>query len=196
MADSCIDRLLNSLRMQLAGATDSAIQLELWNTVDDFCRMGWAWRETLEIELTEGVVQYTIPAINAEGVAVLNVAHPTFDIGSPIFEYGKLTLTTAPTAADIGDTPVMFVTMALAPQNRDVTDMEALIPFDMWIEHYQAFLKGTLARMMAQASKPYSNANLARFHLRDYNGYRAEAKRKAETGGDRLAQRWRFPRFA
>jgi len=55
-----MDRLLNTLRMRVPGSTDAGIQLELFNTIDEFCRRTNAWRWVTDVNLTQGQLTYPI----------------------------------------------------------------------------------------------------------------------------------------
>lgn len=71
-----IDRLINTLRMTLAGATDNAINLALFNVIDDHMRRTNAWRWDMNVDLTANTVNYPIfPPSGATLVRVLNAEH-------------------------------------------------------------------------------------------------------------------------
>lgn len=55
-----MDRLMNTLRINLPGAVDSAIQLELFNAIDEHLRRTNAWRYETDIRLAQGHVRYPI----------------------------------------------------------------------------------------------------------------------------------------
>jgi hypothetical protein len=188
------DRLMDNLRVNLPGATDNAIRLELWNMLDDFCREALAWRETISVPLTAGQFDYVITPAGTLIVQALSVDHATLDVTGAVFEIDTLTLAIAPTAGDAG-TPA-YVVSALTPDLSQGSDIENMIPADMWSKWHRAFQSGTLARMMAQAAKPYSNPQLAAYHQRCYQSDRAVARRSAATNDTVGAQLWRFPRFA
>jgi hypothetical protein len=188
------DRLMDNLRVNLPGATDNAIRIELWNMLDDFCRGSWAWRETIAVTLIAGETEYQITPPGTEIVHAFSVDHATLNVNGASFEFDTLSLPNAPSASD-ALTPA-YVIAALVPALSEGADIENLIPADMWSKWHQAFLSGTLARMMAQPAKPYSNPQLAAYHQRCYRPDRAEARRDAATNGVQGAQTWRFPRFA
>lgn len=188
------DRLMDNLRVKLPGAIDPSIKNELWNTVNDACRNGHLWRETVDVPLVEGDNTYYPTPDGAEILHIFQISHPTLDVSNAVFDLGILVLTTLPRAADL-EYPA-FLNAALAPSLDAGADPENLIPADMWSEHFQLWLDGTLARMMAQPAKPYSNPALAAFHLRAYNGALAQARHKVRTGGIPGAQMWRYPRWA
>jgi hypothetical protein len=188
------DRLMDNLRVNLPGATDNAIRLELWNMLDDFCREALAWRETIAVPLTIGQLDYVITPLGTLIVQAMSVDHATLDVTGTTFEIDTLSLVNAPSAGDAA-TPA-YVVAALTPDLSQGSDIENMIPADMWSKWHRAFVDGTLARMMAQFAKPYSNLQLAAYHQRSYRSDRAVARRSAATNDIVGAQLWRFPRFA
>jgi hypothetical protein len=187
------DRLLNSARIQLPGATDPVLGAELLNVVDEFCREGWTWRETITVPFVAGQATYAITPVGTEIVHALSMGHATRSMDDGVFEFGSLTFTGAVvTAADVASGP-FYVVAALAPAFGS-TDPEALLPSDMWSEHHRALLSGLLGRMMLHPGKPYSNPTLGVKHRQMFNMAKADARHNVRTGGIPGAQQWRFPR--
>jgi hypothetical protein len=80
MADktSCAptDRLLQTLKVHVPGATDPMIQLELFNVMDEFFRRTSAWRYANDIELLENTLEYDLAVpVDAVVVRAMNVGH-------------------------------------------------------------------------------------------------------------------------
>lgn len=188
------DRLMDDARVALPGATDAGIQRELWNVVNEACRDGWLWRETVSVPVVEGQLQYDLAPTGSEVIFVLNAGHETLDLTEAYVEFGKLYLTTLPTAADAAG--FLIVTLVLAPAVDAPNNPEGLIPEDMWRMFHQLWLHGLLSRMMAHPAKPYSNATLAVFHRRSFTRDLAEARLQVRTGGVPGVQTWRFPAWA
>ena len=75
-AYSEMDRLMASLRLRLPGATDAAIALELFNTIDEHLRETNAWVNEQEIAITANTTDYPLSApAGTELVRVLYVTH-------------------------------------------------------------------------------------------------------------------------
>jgi hypothetical protein len=187
------DRLVNEVQFKCPGSTLNAIRMEVWNMLDDFCREGLAWRETITVPLTAGDPSYTIAVTGAEIVRAYSVDHATMDLTGAVYEFGTLQLEKSPTVTEAA-TPV-YIVVALSPAIAQGADIENLVPTDMWTKFHRTFVKGTLGLMMAQAAKPYSNPQLAAFHWRGYLSDRDVARRGADTDDIPGAQLWRFPRF-
>ncbi len=184
---------MNDVQVKTPGSTVNAIRMEVWNMLDDFCREGLAWRETISVPLTAGVSEYVITPAGTEIVRVYSVDHASLDLTGVLYDFGTLVFKTAPTASDAG--APAYVVAALAPAITQGADIENLVPSDMWSKHHRTFLKGTLGLMMSQAAKPYSNPQLAAFHWRGYLSDRAVARRGADTNDIPGAQIWAYPRF-
>lgn len=54
------DRILQSLRVRVPGATDPMLSLELFNTIDEFLRRTSAWKYESSIDLAAGVTDYSL----------------------------------------------------------------------------------------------------------------------------------------
>ena len=74
------DRLLQTLRVHVPGATDPLIELELFNTMDEFFRRTSAWNYVTDIELIEGQSEYGFGSPADTNVvrlmAVMHQSHP------------------------------------------------------------------------------------------------------------------------
>ena len=188
------DRLVNEVQFKCPGSTINAIRMEVWNVLDDFCREALAWRETVSITLAPDVLTYTpIAPTGTEIVRAFTVDHPTLNIQDATYEFDTLQLDIAPTVEDAAS-PLNLV-CALTPAIDVGSDIENLIPVDLWSKHHRMFVKGVMALMLAQPAKPYANQPLAAFNWRAYLSDRNVAKRGAETADIRGAQLWSFPRF-
>src|SRR5215204_3104059 len=175
------DRLLNELQVKLVGSTVNLLRFEIWNMLDDFCREGLAWRETIDVILEADQPDYVITPVGTDIVRVFSADHDTLDLTGITYDFGTVSLYTVPTADDVG-TPLHVVT-ALAPALDQGADIENLIPADMWSKFHRTFVKGVLGLAMAQPAKPYSNPQLAAYYWRGYLSDRAVARREADTSG-------------
>jgi hypothetical protein len=190
------DRLLTTLRNDLAGATDAQIIAKLWQVVDIACREGWIWRETITIPLLDGVQNYaSITPSGTEIIQALSVDHETLDMYGTVYEYGTLTLGTEPTAGDVAEGDLYMVAV-LAPATTAGEDIEPLIPSDLWTSMHDLWWKGTMGLMTMQVGRPYSNPAFGQIYYKAFKSKLAEEKRKIDTGGGIGAQMWTYPRWA
>lgn len=85
MSNGCAptDRLMQSLRVHVPGATDPMIELELFNVVDEFLRRTSAWRYENEIELQRDTWEYDLNLpVNSVVVRSLGVTHNDLPVPS------------------------------------------------------------------------------------------------------------------
>lgn len=188
------DNLLDTLRLHLPGSLDGVIRLELFNTIDEFCRTSDAYRQVLQITLVEGTSNYIItPPSNTAIARVISVAHKTMGLAWTVYDPASdtLLLSSTPTANDVAET--LFVTVSLTPVQAGLSNLDDWLPSDMWQNNYQAILDGTLSRMMVHYAKPYSSKDLAVYHAHRFRNAMALARNEANTGPVRGAQTWMYP---
>lgn len=192
MASTDITRLMNNLRIALPGAIDDAIKLEVYNALNDFFQGSNIWREDISVPVTAGVKEYTITSTGASNIVRLigvldnNSLHVNawFDL-----ETEKLVLELAPSTS-------ATYTAHVALTVNDPVDAEGYpADFPSWVLnlYMNDIVSGVLGRMMAQPAKPYSNAQLAAYHARNFQSAIAAARAEANRNFAYAAQRWRFP---
>jgi hypothetical protein len=189
-ANSDIQRLMNNLRVSLPGAIDSAMQLEIFNVMNDFFQSTKAWQEDIPFTTVVARTSYDIvPASVSQIDSLMVVLDPnSFPVDAAMQIPGTVTLRVSPTVVQ-----QLVATVALTIT--DPVDRDNYPVFPQWLlsKHNDTIKSGVLARMMAQPAKPYTNAALATFHQRNFDGgcskARIEARRKNTFG----TQTWRFP---
>lgn len=184
--------LMDALRVQLPGALDAAITIELFGAVDELCRVGEAWQSTIEITLQTHVSVYPIPIpASTEIVQIYSIEHDSLDVSDTIFDpdVNAISFTDLPEAGDI-DQP-LFVDVSLVP-TRDAA-IDNYLPSTMWNAYHQALLHGTLGRMMMQAAKTYSSPTLAVYHLKRFRNLMAHTRASLGTAGAYGGQNWSYP---
>lgn len=192
---SALDRLMDSLRITLPGALDSAIKEELWNCVDEFCRHTDAYRQIVSIPLIVGETLYELEPTNSKIIRLFSITHPTLNVRDAFYDIldEKLYVADTPQAEDLEFELTLEV--SLAPPSDD-TDPANWVPEEIWSRFYHAFMDGTLGRMHGQAAKPYSAQQKAAYHLSRFRRKMAEARHDSSVGFMAGGQTWRFPRFA
>lgn len=203
VADLEITRLMNNIRSRLTGATDDAIQRELFMVVDEFCKATNAWMEDVPI---------TIPAGDFAGTAYVIAPQEPANIIQLMWVYGvssdpQSTARGAPVAAFMSvpgeltlgyqpntETPIV-VTVALTVQ--DPVNRDGYVVFPQWIaqKYGDVLLDGVLGRMMTMANKPWTNNQMSVYHLRSFNSKKAQARVEVQRNNKYRAQAWTFPGF-
>lgn len=200
---TAFNRIHDNLRIKLPGATDLAIMLELFNTVENACRMGDIYMEQVQVPVVAGVYTYAVPSppgVAAVPSAVFTLAHPTYPPGQTTYdpETRQITLIAPVTPEHVG-LPIT-ITAKFVPNAAysalDPASVAAVLPAYLWERHYQMFIDGTLARMFAQVAKPYSNREMAVMHMRLFRAALSRAKSEQVKGHMPGGQAWLFPAFA
>lgn len=189
-ANSDVQRLMNNLRVSLPGAIDSAIQLEIFNVLDEFFQTTKAWREDISFSTAVGDTSYDIVPT---GISQIDTLLYVLDANSSPVDAametpGTVTLRVAPSV-------VQALTATVALTVTDPVDRDNYPIFPQWLlaKHMDTILSGVLARMMAQPAKPYTNAALAAFHQRKFDGGSSKARIEARAKNTFGTQTWRFP---
>lgn len=205
------DRILQGVLASCPGSSPNVQRLELLNTCIEFCRQSLAWQEFVDFLLIAGEEHYNLAPAETELVHLFSIEHKTLDLAKAAINVGTLELAVAPTSTDI--THPLFVHAAYAPTG-DITNavVDAMMPDDIWVTHEDTLRSGTIARLMMQPAKPYSNAGLGQMHRRHFRAGVAEARKAAMVAANNRAKQspryearnvsmvgaqvWRFPRWA
>lgn len=190
MASNDINRLMDQLRVRLPGALDGTLQLELFSVMNEFFQNSNCWYEDVEFNVTPTELVYDIiPSVTSVVNRVLAVVdHNGLPISVRMNEPGVITLTNAPSQAG---TWVATVALTIT----DPTDREGYPVFPAWFmsKYGNDILDGVLGRMMSQIAKPYSQPQMAQYHMRRF--MQATNKAGVETihGSVYRGQNWKFP---
>jgi hypothetical protein len=183
-------RLMDNARVRLPGAVDTAIKLELFAVLNDFFQSTNIWREEIPLVVAPPTKDYEVTPFSVSTINRLMWVYD--DKGFPVSAImpvpGSLKLTYEPDASKT-------ITVTVALTVTDPVTREDFPEFPDWIlnKYNTCILDGVLARMMSQAAKPYSNAQLAAYHGREYKGACSFAKVETERNNVYRNQSWRFP---
>lgn len=77
------DRLMQSLLVNVPGATEDILKLQLFNVVDEFFKRTMAWRYEIDVELEPGIVEYSygLPG-NSHMVRVVGATHNSMQVAT------------------------------------------------------------------------------------------------------------------
>lgn len=200
MVAADIARLMNNARTQLAGATDTVLQQELFNVMDDFFKKSNVWNEDIDINIPGVDPANTVYELTPTGPALIDKLLWVFEIppsdatarGAPVAAYmsipGQLTLRNQPSS-----NKAYRVTVALTVQ--DPTTRAGYVTFPAWVlaKYREPILDGLLGRMMSQPQKPWTNTQLSVFHMRKFVQACASARVEWTRNNVYRAQAWTFP---
>src|SRR5579872_3786592 len=203
-----IDRMMNEARDNLPGALDAAIQRALFTTVDEFMRKTKIWKGLVPFTTTVNVQDYDLAADEGKIDALIGVCNvDNLQVASTDDNWWvTATLSGSPVSAIM---PVPGTLLLKNPPSQ-IDDLQAVVSLTVdepttkdgfpfvpdWICDKHAatdWLDGVLGRMMAQPAKPYTNQQLAVYHLRRWRNAMAAATAMALHANLRGGQSWAFP---
>lgn len=185
------DRLMETIRSHLPGAIDSAIRQELFAVCEDFFSNTNVWQEPLDFtlpsnQLTVEIMPYTGRIVRLLSVTKDDVAVNGVILTDPI----QGTLLFPNTNPEAGDYLALVSVTVSDPVSRDAYP---IVPVDLMKRFWKDIMEGTIANMMAQPKKPYSDPSLGAYHLSKYKGGMARARNYQRAGNTRNSQAWSFP---
>lgn len=190
MANADFNRLMDQLRIRLPGALDGVLQMELFSVMNEFFQGSSCWTEDVAFEVRPGEkTYYVFPIANA---AINRLMELTTASGSVVSarmpEPGMIVLHREPGQVET-------YTAELALTVTDPVDREGYPEFPDWFlnKYGTDILDGVLGRMMSQLAKPYSQPQLAQYHMRRFMQSMNKAANEAIHGNVYRGQRWSFP---
>lgn len=184
------DRLMTTIRPYAPGAIDEAIKQELYMACIDFLKWSTAWREDIE---------YTVPANSKEADLVpyagridrlLYVMKDGLGInGVTMPQPGCIRMRHAHGADED-----YIATVALTVSDPMTRDAFPIIPYDLVTRYTEELMHGTLARLLSQPSKPYTNLSMAQFYMNKAKGGASRARLDINNQNTAGSQKWTFPR--
>ena len=180
------ERVYDTVQMMAAGLTLQALQLSLWNTIEDFAlRSGYFRNNAAPWAMPVNVTSIDFNPYDSDWLVsqVLNVSGlPLYHVNPPAELVDEGLGTTARSGkADLILKPVSFYTS---------------LPSEMWSTWFETLVSGTCARLFSQPARPYSNPQMAALHQTKFNVgvSRARARSLGQNAG--TSGRWQFPLFA
>lgn len=200
MAAADITRLMNNARLRLPGATDGVLQQELFSVMDEFFKKSNVWNEDIDLAIPGQDPAGTVYQLAPEAPALIDKLLWVFQkpddtsigrgagVAAAMSTPGELTLRLQP-SSDVVYTVTVALTVA------DPLDRGGYVQFPAWVlaKYREAILDGLLGRMMTQASKPYTNSQMAIFHMRKFIQATASARVEWTRNNTYRAQAWSFP---
>lgn len=197
-------RLMDTARVRLPGATDAAIQLELFAVMDEFFKETNSWMEDIDVFVKGGQRPGTVIELTQTSPSLIdklmwityrpdeNNSFSGAPIGGAAMQIpGELTLRTMPTT----DT---WYRVTVSKTVADPTQRDGYVTFPAWVlqRYRDVILDGLLGKMMSQPNKPFTNQQLGVYYLRKWiTGY-SDARVQVQRNNSYRAQAWRYPGFA
>lgn len=191
MQQADLDHLLNMVRVELPGASESAMKSMLFDVLTEFFRDSSSWLENISFDTTAQVTEYAVnPKDGGQLIGLAGVLDAQqFPQPALMATIGTITLQSVPNETNtFTATVIKNVTF---PTSRD------MVPFapDWVLKRYPLAIKhGILGHMMVQPDKPYSNQAEGVFHLRKFAEETAIALKDVLHRNTMGAAAWTFPR--
>lgn len=179
-----IERLYDNVQILLPAITVPVIDVELWNTISEFCIRSTYLRARTYWSMAPGISTVDFNPFNQDMVVVwVLYAHGLthWEINPP----AQLVDFMPPTAGRTG-----WAFVALRPARFDAVRV-GNIP-ELFTTWYETMLDGTLGRLYAMPSKPWSNPQLAQYHGTRFR----QGMNRARDIAERLHSHQQSPRRA
>jgi hypothetical protein len=191
-------RLISHAKIRLPGALDAAIQMELFALMNEFFQSTNIWFQDIAFAVTptsdayiDNPAAYTYTLTPTLGsisrlVGVIDAAAIPQRAYMPIL--GSVVLANSP---NLATTYTARVSLTVT----DPVTVDGYPDFPAWIlnKYGNDILEGLLGRMMAQIAKPYSSAQMAMFHTKNFKQAINQARAEALHQNVYRGQNWRFP---
>jgi hypothetical protein len=182
-----ITRLFDNLQALIPGVTTDVVSLVIWNTIEDFYQRSTYRREHVYWQLNP--LEYTLQFdpydkdwrvcrfLGFRGLSNVKFVPPgqVFDLTCP-----------CPETLREGE-----ALLALKPNN-----LNTLLPYDVWTNHFETLLNGAMERLFYQPGKPWSDVKAMALCAAQYRRGVASARAEAQAGHVREGSSWQFPYFA
>ena len=187
------ERLIKNARTALPGALDGAILIELFNVLDEFFQNTNIWQEDIPFSVIGNEATDTVHYIEPESVSTIVRLLYVLDAGGfPINASmqvpGEVTFGFPPTTAGTYTARVVLTI-------NDPTQRDGYPEFPQWIftKYRLGILDGVLGQMMSQPAKPYTNPQLAQYHMKKFRNAIVIASSESDRKNVLGRQAWRFP---
>jgi hypothetical protein len=132
MTCSQTDRLLQTLRVHVPGATDDLLTLELFNTMDEFLRRTNSWTFQTDVDISSGDLEYplALPG-NSEMVRVMSAAYNGAPVPSATSGVVQSSMGTLQPEQTFPDGDAMF-----SPVNIDITPPNSIFTYAVYRPGY------------------------------------------------------------
>ncbi len=183
--DPGLNRLYDNVLVEVPSVTLQMVQVQAWNTIEDFYLRSTVRREVVYWTMAPGVQQIDFNPYDENWLVawVLEVCGlPCYRVVPP----GVVIDTTNPTSQRNGS-----ALLALKPVANGFSPDPLL--FQTWFE---TLLAGVLSRLYGMPAKPYTSPQLAQKHASVYTRGIAIARAFADGANGAGPGRWRFPYFA
>lgn len=203
------NRFLPEVRYQVSGALDAAVHEAVLRSMEDLCKKGWAWEEeSAPVDLIAGMSDYDLDVWPDTYVHDLFVFRHRRRL--PILSSREIAMREGNGGTHVGE-PNGYLRLANAtirldrvPAQDEANGLRAIaflmptenttdVPEHFWFEHREGVVAGAVARLKAQANKPWfdpeTQSSFARQHAVSVEASRIRVFKKYGDGEQRATGR-------
>lgn len=180
-----LTRLYDNIQAEVPGVALEMVQMELWNTIEDFYLQSTERRQLVNWTMAPGVNHLDFNPYDENwlvGWVLQVVGLNNFTVEPP----GGVLDLNYPANPRQG-----WVLLALKP-----VSFQADFPQTLFTNWFETILAGALARIYAKPMKPYTSPQLAQFNGKRYMAGVQRARGIADKQFTNGGGRWNFPNFA
>jgi len=200
-----VEHTLNTLRIELPGASDHGIKQTLWNVIKEFLQDSNSWIEHQHLNVIANKQHYSIVPRDAGQIIRLQGVWDGFrnPINATMAQLGilhvheKIQVTSVPTTPGqplvfSAQNPwlIVFVKNIVQPTTKDELPICPKFVLGVYSTYIEA---GVMGRMMNQPNKSYSNPAMAKDHLARFKDGINVARNDTFNQNVQGGQRWRYP---
>jgi len=207
-----VNDLIKTLRVQVAGAAPEAIELELENTLREFCTKTNVWIAELEQPINLDSTVYSITAYDndSEVTAVLAVqvdGRPVsgwsgyyqkpdnvggaFEVNPDQLIQDTINTISLGVGQFSASSQTLGVTVALRPRRGTVN-----VPDMIGYGFFDVILDGAVSRLLQHPNRPYENLTAGRQRHRSYMAGLTRARVTTKSRFSQMAAPWAYPQAA
>lgn len=199
MATASMTRILDNARINLPGALDNAILMELFSLLNEFFQDTNIWKENIDFDVKSSTMSY----IDNPGLYTFDLVPAEY--GSIVRLLSTQTSQGRPVAAIMPEVPTLILkslpaqddtyTATVSKTVSDPVSKDGIPECPDWVinKYNNDLTDGLIGRMQAQTAKPYSSPTMAMMRLKRFEAAKFQAKTEAERQALFRAQTWRFP---
>lgn len=194
MGTADLNRIYDNATVALPGSLLGAIQMELFNVLDDFCRYTNVWQEWIDFSVNPSTtaVNGSIDIVCTTGQIVRLLA--TVDANRKIKAADMLIPGTLRMREIPGSTETWTAIVSKSVENKVSTAKNVPDAPDWLLPQYRdAIFHGLLGKMMVHPAKPYTNAQMGSVHLRKFSQLMNQARTEVSHKNLYGANTWSFP---
>ena len=204
--EAALENLKNTIKTRLPGAGTAAIDLELANAAVEFCLDTGVWRERITRNLVEGQIRYDMSPDTGNAqtgyIMELQIDQKLYrplggDTSGARVWRGSFTVEEDMESIVLNEAPNQSIAKGIEASITVIPEGDCSgIPEAIVKRNFEPLIDGAMGRLMSHLSKPYTNAEQARYHQRRFRAHITRVRRIVKGGNAKADPPWMFPQQA